>query len=110
MNFNSTCAQLMQRFRPPKAATDSAPASGSVRPRERSVDDDTDPALARKRQNALLDFAIEHIVSGLHEVEWPTGHDLFELAMAPTFRRRDTDIAHAAGSLHRQKRRQMFLP
>ncbi len=50
---------------------------------ERPVDNDTDPALARQRQNPQLDFAIEHVIGDLHEIQWLARHDLLELAVAP---------------------------
>ena len=36
---------------------------------ERPVDDHGDAALARQRQDALLDLAVEHVVGDLHEVD-----------------------------------------
>ena len=70
MNFSATCAQPSQSI--------SAAHGGSAVPlqlpqqvalAERPVGDDGDAALARQRQDALLDVAVEQVVADLHEVD-----------------------------------------
>ena len=82
--------------RPRRAAGGARRARISVALAERAVDDDRDAALARERQDPLLDLAVERVVGDLHEVERLAAHDLLDLAMAAAFRRRDADVAQPA--------------
>jgi hypothetical protein len=68
------------------------------------------PRLLRERQDALLDLAIDRVVGDLHEVDRLRAHHLFDLGVAPSFRRRDTDVAQPPGALHLEQARQMILP
>src|SRR5262245_57433646 len=77
---------------------------------ERAVDDDPDAAIAREREDAGLDLAVEHVVGDLDEIEPLAAHDLLDLAMAATLRGRDADVAELPGRLHRGERRQVLTP
>src|SRR5688572_13732198 len=96
MNLRRNCAQFAQSISRALA--------------ERAVDDHGDPALLRQRQDALLDLAVEDVVRHLHEVERVRSHDLLDLAVAASFRRRDAVVADPLLGLHREQHRQLLLP
>src|SRR5215470_14973369 len=66
---------------------------------ERPIDDDAHTAVAREREDARLDAAVEDVVGDLDEIERPAAHDLLDLAMAAALRGRDPDVAQLASGL-----------
>src|SRR3712207_7137481 len=48
---------------------------------------------SRERQQALLNLAVDRVVRELREVEALAAHDLFEVAVPPSVRRRDAGVA-----------------
>jgi hypothetical protein len=52
---------------------------------ERAVGEHRDAALARQRQDALLDLAIQQVVADLDKVDRLRGQDAFDLGVAPSF-------------------------
>ena len=70
MNLSANCAQLSQSISAAQAGSRWRCSSLQQRAlAERPVDDDGDAALARQRQDALLDLAVEQVVGDLHEVD-----------------------------------------
>ena len=111
MNLRMSCAQLAQPISAAQAGKGTAADPADQRAfLERPVDDDGDAALARQRQDALLDFAVDRVVGDLNEIERLAAHDLLELAVAAAFGSRDADIADLAGGFHGVQRLQMLAP
>src|SRR6185437_7220518 len=77
---------------------------------EGPVHDHRDTAIARERQDALLDFAIHRVVGDLEEIDRLAPHQLLDIAMAAAFRCRNADVTDLSGGLHREQGWQMFLP
>src|SRR5687768_6140614 len=77
---------------------------------EGAIDDDGDPALARDRENALLDLAVENVVADLHEVERLRAQELLDLGVTPSLRCRDADISDLSRRFHREEHREVVLP
>jgi hypothetical protein len=69
---------------------------------ERPVDDHGDAALRGQRQQPRLRLAVDDVVGELHEVDGLVPHDLFEKIVAASFGRRDSNVAHRTGRLHRE--------
>ena len=74
------------------------------------IDDDPDTAIACERENARFDVPFDGTVGDLNKIERLATHDLFDLRVASTFGGRDAHVTYLARGLHREKRRQMFLP
>jgi hypothetical protein len=110
--------ELEQRLRPRRAADiGRPPRQGLAGQRLRQValaewpvDDHAELALARQRQDALLDVAIECVVRDLHEVDRLRRHDFFDFGMPAALGRGDADVAQPPFPLHRQQQRQVLFP
>ena len=110
--------ELEQHLRP-RGATDLGGPPGQRVARQRAceialaegtVHDDRDAAVAGEREQPCLGLTVQRVVAELHEVERMVAHDLFELAVPPSFRGRDPDVAQAAFGLHGKQHRQVLLP
>src|SRR5262245_6094660 len=77
---------------------------------KRPINDHADAAVARQREDAVFDLAVENVVGDLNEVERLCAHDPFDFAVPAPFRGGDPYIAEPAGGLHGEQRPQMPLP
>src|SRR5262245_28253780 len=75
-----------------------------------SIDDDRDPALCRERQQPLLNLTVHHVVRERYEVDGLAAHDPFEIAMTPSLRGGDANIAHTPLRFHGLQRLDVGTP
>ena len=77
---------------------------------ERPIADHGDLPFAREREDPVFDFAVENVVGDLHEIDRLAAHDLLDLLVPATFRRRDPHVPQSPRFLHREESRQVLLP